>query len=338
MRAFTWFEPESLGKASELLARDGGRTRAIAGGMDLLGELKDGLIEADVLVNLKSIKGLDTLRFEEDGSLTIGALVTLAALASHQRVRAEFPAIAQAAESVGSPEIRNTGTVGGNLCQRPRCWYYRSSLHPCLKKGGDTCYTLNGESRYHAILGGGPSYIVHPSDLAPALIACDARVTIEGPEGPHDLPLEQFYVLPSVRLDHETILKPGEIVTRIAVPATFSTARGAGNLFLKFKEKESFDFALASVAAALLLQGQSATGARIVLGGVAPVPWRAAGAEKAITGARVDGAAAGRAAAAAVEGATALDHNAYKIPLTRTLVRRALLELAGGAGRKETGR
>lgn len=329
MRRFALAEPVTLESAVRLLAREGDKARLLAGGIDLLGELKDRIATPATLVNLKSVPGLDAIRFEADGSLRLGALATLTAVAGHPRIRREFPAVAEAAWSVASPEIRNVGTVGGNLCQRPRCWYYRSPHHPCLKKGGDVCFTTSGESRYHAILGGGPSFIVHPSDLAPALIACDARVAVVGPNGRKDLPLEQFFVLPSVRLDHETILQPGEIVTEVAVPAAASTTAGRKSTYNKFKEKESFDFALAAVAVAVKLQGRVCSEARIVLGGVAPVPWRSPAAEKAIVGAPLDAAAAARAAEAALRDAEPLPDNGYKIPLTRALLERTLTDLGG---------
>ncbi|HYS77329.1 MAG TPA: xanthine dehydrogenase family protein subunit M, partial [Candidatus Dormibacteraeota bacterium] len=311
MRRFAFVEPASLGAATEILAAGGARALPLAGGVDLLGELKDGIVRPETLVNLKAIRELEYVRFDSDATLRLGALATLSAVAEDDRVRREFPAVAQAAGSVGSPEIRNVGTVGGNLCQRPRCWYYRSPLHPCLKKGGDVCYTTLGNSRYHAILGGGPSFIVHPSDLAPALIACDARVIIAGPAGRKDIPLEKFYVLPKVRLDHETILKAGEIVTEIVVPPAASTSSGTKSLFVKFREKESFDFALASVAAALRMDGAICREARVVLGGVAPVPWRSQEAEKAVIGKSIDVPAAAQAARAALKDASPLPHNGY---------------------------
>jgi xanthine dehydrogenase YagS FAD-binding subunit len=329
MRRFAFVEPQSVEAASRILAREKDKARVLAGGVDLLGEMKDHLVSPSTVVNLKTVPGLDGVRFEADGTLRLGALATLAAVAGHARIRRDYPAIAEAAASVGSPEIRNVGTVGGNLCQRPRCWYYRSALHPCLKKGGEVCFTTTGESRYNAILGGGPSYIVHPSDLAPALIACDARITVAGPNGTKDLPVERFYVPPSIRLDHETILTAGEIVTEVVVPASASAAAGWRGTYLKFKEKDSFDFALSAVAAAVRMAGRDCADARIVLGGVAPIPWRAPQAEKAITGAPIDAAAAGRAAAAAVQGSEPLAHNGYKVALTRALVERALLGLGG---------
>ncbi len=328
MRRFAFIEPPDLAAATEALARGAGKAAILAGGLDLLGEMKDRIIEPAAVVNLKTVRGLDAIRFEPDGSLRIGALATLASVAAHPRLGREYPAVAQAAQSVGSVEIRNVGTVGGNLCQRPRCWYYRSPLHKCLKKGGDVCFTTVGQSRYHAILGGGPSYIVHPSDLAPALIACDARITVVGPDGTKDLPLEQFYVLPSVRLDHETILKPGEIVTEVSLPASASADGGTRSRFLKFREKDSFDFALVSVAVALRLQGNSCSAARVVLGGVAPTPWRSKEAESAIVDRSIGPRSAAKAAAAALADASPMSHNEYKIPLARTLITRALLETA----------
>jgi xanthine dehydrogenase YagS FAD-binding subunit len=331
VRRFAVAEPGSLKDASGILAREGAEARILAGGIDLLGELKDRLIFPRTLVNLKAVPGLEGIRFAADGTLRVGALSTLTALADHDRVRSGFPAIAQAALSVGSPEIRNVGTVGGNLCQRPRCWYYRSPLHKCLKKGGDICFTIAGESRYHAILGGGPSFIVHPSDLAPALVACDARVAIAGPRGPREMPLERFFVLPSERIDHETVLQAGEIVTEVIVPPSASTAGGRRSAFLKFKERDSFDFALVSVAASLKMSGRSCVEARLVLGGVAPIPWRSVEAEKEIVGGPIDAAAAGRAAGAALKDAAPLEHNGYKVPLAQALIRRALLDLAGAS-------
>jgi xanthine dehydrogenase YagS FAD-binding subunit len=328
MRPFAFLEPESVDQAVGLLADPKAGTRPLAGGVDLLGELKDELVEADALVNLKSVRGLDGIRFESDGTLRIGALATLAAVAAHDRLRRDFPIIADAARSVGSPEIRNIGTVGGNLCQRPRCWYYRSPAHRCLKKGGDVCFTISGESRYNAILGGGPSYIVHPSDLAPALIACDARVLIVGPWGRKEIALEELFVLPAKRLDHETVLRPGEIVTEVSVPAASSVVSGARGRFIKFKEKETMDFALASVAALVRLDHGACREARLVLGGVAPIPWRATAAEAVLAGRRLDDAVAIAAADAALKDASPLSHNGYKIPLAKALVRQALLEMA----------
>jgi xanthine dehydrogenase YagS FAD-binding subunit len=229
-----------------------------------------------------------------------------------------------AAESVASPQIRHAGTMGGNLCQRPRCWYYRNEQIVCLKKGGDRCYAASGENKYNAILGGGPSYIVHPSDTATALLALDASVTIAGPKGSRIVPLERFFTLPTVNVRRENILKPDEIVTEILVPASPLAARSA---YLKFREKSSMDWAMAAAAVALRLHEGRVAQARIVLGGVAPIPWRAPKAEAALIGRAVSEGTLHDVTEAALDGAVPLEHNGYKIPLTKTLVRRAIRQV-----------
>jgi xanthine dehydrogenase YagS FAD-binding subunit len=234
----------------------------------------------------------------------------------------------EAAHSVATPQIRNLGTIGGNLCQRPRCWYYRLEEVICLKKGGSECYAATGENKYNAILGGGPSYIVHPSDLAPMLVALGASVSVTGPEGNRVIPLDKFFTLPSEgSIRRENVLKNDEIITQVQVPAS---AFAAHSTYLKFKERDSLDFALASVAAAVEVgANKSIKQARIVLGGVAPIPWRAGKAESFLTGKTLNADVLVEAARLALDGAKPLEKNAYKIPLTQTLVRRALLKVGG---------
>jgi xanthine dehydrogenase YagS FAD-binding subunit len=222
-------------------------------------------------------------------------------------------------------QIRNSATVGGNLCQHPRCWYYRHPDFPCLQKGGPICYAQGGENRYHAILGGGPCFFAHPSDLAPAFIALDASARLVGPKGERTVPVEKLYRLPVEQLGVGLALEPGEILAEIRVPAPKPGSRSA---YLKFKERPSFDFSLAGVAASLVIQGGRITVARLALSGVAPIPWRAGEAEKALVGAALDAATARQAAELVVEASVPLRHNRYKVSLTRTLVRRALLSLA----------
>ncbi len=326
MNAFEYVNPSSLKEIPALLSRKQDRKAVvIAGGVDLLGELKDDLIAPDRLVNLKALPDLRYIRHRKR-KLEIGATTTLTEIASDEVIRSAYAALAQAAESVGSLQIRNVGTLGGNLCQRPRCWYYRDSAFPCLKKGGHICYAVDGNNKYHAILGGGPSYIVHPSDLAPALIALGAVVEIQGPAGGRKLDLEDFYVLPRERLRQETVLGPNEVVTGVEVPRP---RPGTVSVYLKFNEKGSMDFALSAVAAAIRVEGGICRSARVVLGGVAPRPWSAVGAEKVLTGKRLTGDVAAQAAEAALAEALPLAHNAYKVPLTRALIRRAVL--AAGA-------
>ncbi len=324
MKSFDLHNPKTLPQAIALLDAkdvDNRRLRLMAGGQDLLTEMKAGLVEPDALVNLKHIPGLDKLSYDPKVGLQIGALVTVATVAESQEVLQNFPALAQAAGSVASPQIRHVGTMGGNLCQRPRCWYYRNENILCIKKGGDHCYAVGGENKYNAILGGGPSYIVHPSDTATALTALGATVTIFGPRGSRTVPIEKFFLLPRVDVRHENILKPDEIVTGITVPPS---AMAAHSVYLKFREKTSMDWAMAAVAVALHTSGGKVVDARIVLGGVAPMPWRVPKAEAALKGKTISPETLHAVAEIALQGAMPLGNNAYKVPLTKTLVRRAI--------------
>jgi xanthine dehydrogenase YagS FAD-binding subunit len=334
MKAFEWMNPTSVNEAVEMLksapvpADLDDVARPLAGGQDILTTMKDYITRPTRIVNLKSIRGLDRIESDGKNGLRIGALVTLSQLEENPLIRRSFPGLAEAAHSVATPQIRNLGTIGGNLCQRPRCWYYRLEEVVCLKKGGSECYAATGENKYNAILGGGPSYIVHPSDLAPMLLALGASVYVSGAEGKRVIPLDKFFTLPSEgNIRRENSLKNEEIITHIQVPAN---AFAAHSTYLKFKERESLDFALAAVAAAVEL-GASKTvrQARLVLGGVAPIPWRASKAESFLTGKTLRGDVLAEAARLALEGAKPLEKNAYKIPLTQTLVRRALAKAAG---------
>jgi xanthine dehydrogenase YagS FAD-binding subunit len=244
-------------------------------------------------------------------------------VANSTEVRGRYAAIAQAASTAATPQIRNLATVAGNLLQRPRCWYFRHPEVDCLKKGGLKCYAAEGLNRYHAILGGGPSYIVHPSNLAPALIAFGARVRVFGPKGDHEIELEHFFVLPQTDVLRENLLQPDEIITEIIVPAP---SQGTDSIYLEAREKQSFDWPLVSVAAAVESAAGRVLKARIVMGAVAPIPWRVPDAEKVLAGATLDSAIAGRAADAALKGAKPLADNGYKVPIAKTLVRRAILQ------------
>jgi Aerobic-type carbon monoxide dehydrogenase, middle subunit CoxM/CutM homologs len=259
--------------------------------------------------------------------LTIGALITLTELEEHQPTRKNIPGLAEAANSIATPQIRNLGTVAGNLCQRPRCWYFRLEEVICLKKGGDECYSSSGENKYNAIFGGGPSYIVHPSDLAPILLALGGRLNVSGPDGKRVIPLDKFFTLPSEgNIRRENVLKNDEIITEVFVPSSPLAARST---YLKFKERDSLDFAMSSVAVALQMNGKTVKDARIVLGGVAPIPWRVPDAEKFVTGKELTNDVLQEAGKIALAHAEPLSKNAYKIPLTQTLVRRALAKAAG---------
>ncbi|MGZ8845909.1 MAG: FAD binding domain-containing protein [Pyrinomonadaceae bacterium] len=334
MKAFEWMSPNTVAEAISALksapapkdADDA--ARPIAGGQDLLTTMKDYITRPSRVVNLKSIRGLDKIVVDGKGGLHIGALVTLAQLEEHPAVRRNFPGLSEAAHSVATPQIRNLGTVGGNLCQRPRCWYFRLEDVVCLKRGGSECYAATGENKYNAILGGGPSYIVHPSDLAPMLVALGASVSIVGPDGKRNVVLDKFFTLPADgNLRRENVLRNDEIITEIQVPASKFAAHST---YLKFRERESMDFAISSVAAAVTLSpNKTVTEARLVLGGVAPIPWRVPKAEAALIGKTMTGDVLATTAKIALEGAQPLEKNAYKVPLTQTLVRRALAKAGG---------
>jgi xanthine dehydrogenase YagS FAD-binding subunit len=334
MKAFEWTNATTVAEAVNALksvpapADLDDVARPIAGGQDLLTTMKDYITRPTRVVNLKSIRGLDKIESDGKGGLRIGALVTLTQLEEDTLVRKSFPGLAEAAHSVGTPQIRNLGTVGGNLCQRPRCWYFRLEEVVCLKKGGTECYAATGENKYHAIFGGGPSYIVHPSDLAPMLLALGASVNATGGDGKRTIPLDKFFTLPAdANVRRENVLKNDEIITEVTVPAS---KFAANSTYLKFKERDSMDFAMSAVAAAVALgPNKTVTEARIVLGGVAPIPWPVPKAESALAGKTMSQDLLAEVAKVALAGAEPLAKNAYKIPLTQTLVRRALAKAGG---------
>jgi xanthine dehydrogenase YagS FAD-binding subunit len=312
MNRFEIVTPADLPSAVRLLAQPG--HMALAGGVDTLDLLKQQIAAPHALVDLNGLKELQG----------IGALARLSDVAAHPVVRARFAALAEAAGEAATPQIRNLGTVGGNLLQRPRCWYFRNPDIVCLKKGGHICYAISGLNRYHAILGGGPSFIVHPSNLAPALIAFGASVQLCGPAGERKVVLDQFFALPSVDATRENVLQAGEIVVEVVVPPPVAPTVSA---YLEVREKQSFDWPLVSVAAVLEIDPRSkkVNQARVVLGAVAPIPWRSREAEQALAGAVLDRARAASAADAALKDARPLPHNAYKVAIARVLVRRAVL-------------
>jgi xanthine dehydrogenase YagS FAD-binding subunit len=336
MNAFEWMNVTSVAEAVNALKSASSTPdpddapRPIAGGQDILTTMKDYITRPIRVVNLKGIRGLDKIESDGKGGLRIGALVTLNELEQSPLVRRSFPGLAEAAHSIGTPQIRNLGTVGGNLCQRPRCWYFRLEEVVCLKKGGTECYAATGENKYHAIFGGGPSYIVHPSDLAPMLLALGASVSVVGPDGKRAIALDKFFTLPSDgNLRRENVLKNEDIITDVQVPASKFAAHST---YLKFKERDSMDFAMSAVAAAVTLgANKTVSEARIVLGGVAPVPWRVPKAEAALVGKTMSNEVLADVARIALQGAEPLAKNAYKVPLTQTLVRRALARVGGVA-------
>ncbi len=323
MNPFRFVDAGSTEHAVTLLEADPSGARPLAGGTDLMGEIKEGVVEPATLVSLGSLPGMSSVKHTADG-LAIGAMTTLAALEADEAIARDYPALAQAVASVATPQIRNVGTLGGNLCQRPRCWYYRSPLFDCRKKGGAICFAVNGSSKYHAILGGVDCYIVHPSDVAPVLIALDAEATLAGPGGTRTLPLEDFFAGPERNIEAETVLEAGELLTRVFVP---SPAPGLRSVYLKARERRAQDFALASVAVSLRVTGGVVADASLVLGGVAPTPWRATEAEDALRGAPVADVDTDAIGQLAVHDARPLRDNHFKVRLAASLVRRAVATL-----------
>lgn len=316
MNNFKWIQPRSVAEASAAI-RAGGAP--MGGGIELLCLLKERIIEPVSVVNLKSVSGMRSI--ETGNVLKIGALATVDSVAENASVKSSHAALAQAAEVVASPQIRNVGTVGGNLCQRPRCWYFRDPEIHCLKKGGQACFAVAGNNEYHAILGGGPCHIVHPSDLAPALMAFDSVVVTNE----RRIPIEQFFVLPKEDVSTETVLKKGEVVIGVETGAGWANAKSA---YYKAKERPSFDWALASCAVALKMTAGKVTEARVVLGGVAPIPWRSKEAEAALVGKNVTESIAMDAGVAAMKNATPMSNNAYKVKLAANVVKIAVLQAA----------
>jgi len=326
MRAFRNANPKSLRDAVQLLAAEHqqGRQAAIAGGgSDVLGMVKERLINPDTLVHLRGIKGLDQVT-QKGGGVNIGGLITLDALAHHPLIRQRYAVLAEAAEVVATPQIRNTGTLAGNVCQRPWCWYFRNGF-PCLKNGGNTCFSVTGENEFHAIFSGGPSYIVHPSDTAPALVALDAKFRITGPGGERVIPAADFFTLPKVDSKRENVLSPDEVLTEIELPAARASTRST---YHKVLDRESWTHAVVSAAVVLEMDKEVCKTARVVLGAVAPIPWRLPKVEAILAGQRITPDLAAKAGEEAVAGAQALAKNKYKIPLTRATVKRTVLGLA----------
>ena len=318
---FAYVRPASLDEALRHLRVDGARVSA--GASDLLGCLRDGVFECSTMVSIAGLNELRGVTELPDGGLRIGALTRIADVARHPVISERYPVLARAASEVASPQLRHQGTIGGNLCQRPRCWYFRGEFH-CLRKGGSTCFALAGENQYHCVLGGARCYIVHPSDTAPALLALDARVRIAGPDGTRTVPMDEFYLLPSADVHREAALAPGEIVTEVVLPPAPAGLRSS---YRKVRARRSWDFALAGVALALQFDGGRVRGGRVVLSGAAPVPWRAREAEAAIAGKSLNAATCREAAIAAMREARPLKRNGYKVPLLTGLIEEELAKL-----------
>jgi xanthine dehydrogenase YagS FAD-binding subunit len=324
VKPITFLEPSSLDEASALLANRTGAA-VLAGGSDLLGMLKDGTAEDDALVSLAAIQGLNTIAVTDEG-VRIGAMVPIVGLELGTEFSGPYRIIAEAARSVATPEIRNQGTVGGNLCQRPRCLHFRSALIACYKKGGRDCPAAESSyQNYLSIFGGPNCYAVHASDLAPALIALDGLATIRGPRGERELPLASFLTGPEVDATRENVLQPGEILTSVSVPAHPPGWRGT---YVKARERTAGDFPIVSLALGYELRDGALANPRLVLGAVAPVPLRLQQAEAALQGKQANEASGRAAADAALSGASPLLHNGFKLDLARALIERNVIAVA----------
>lgn len=325
MKAFEYVTAKTVEGALAALAEKPGASHIKAGGTDLLDEMKERVIAPERVVHIRGVSGLNGISEEADGSVRLGALATLSEIAASEVIRQKYPALAQAAEEAATPAIRNVATLGGNLCQRPRCWYYRGAEFACLKKGGSTCSAINGINRYHAVLEWDTCPMVHPSNLAPALIAFDGMALLRGPKSERNVLLEEFFVLPEDRMERETVLEPGELLVGVRLKAP---AAGSRSTYRELREKQSYDWALVSNAVRLDLVDGKLTDVRIVLGAVAPVPHRAAAAEKALVGQAITRALAQAAADAAFTDAKPLAQNGFKVDLGKVLLRDTLIALA----------
>lgn len=328
MRAFEYASPANMDQALRLLGNSWDEAAPLAGGTDLLSLMKDDIVAPRRLVNIKEIGALRGISLSKKG-LRIGALTTIDELAGDPLVRQPYPVIATTASEIAGPQIRNMATIGGNLCQRPRCWYYRGGFGLLAKDQKGESLIPNGDNRYHAILGNsGPAYFVSPSTLAPLFIALGARLHLVGPRGKREIPLEKFYLIPKSESEREHDLKPNEIVTEVVIPPL----AGALTATYEVRQKETMDWPLALAAVVLNLKGGRVSSARVLMGAVAPVPWRSTEAEAALLGKTITEEVAQAAGSAAVANAKNLGHNGYKIQLARVAVKRAIMSaIAGGA-------
>ena len=327
MHPFQYVEPQSLAEASALLADSD--AHIIAGGSDLLDEVKEGIISPSRVVSLAAVPNLAGIT-ESEAGLHIGAMTTIAEVAAHPVIRTAYTALAEAAGGLATPQVRNVGTLGGNLNQRPRCWYYRHSLIPCLKKGGDRCYALAGNTKYLCVTGGDRCYIVHPSDTAVALSVFDASVEISGGNGGRTLPIGEFFAGPGVDVSRETVLEPGEVVIGVNLPHPADLGSGGQppcSLYLKAREREAGDFALVSVAVRLAVSDGVVQKAAVALGGVAPVPYRATQVEEYLTGRSVFDVDAAHAGSLSIPDARPMTDNGYKVVMANNLVKQGIARL-----------
>ena len=328
MRTLSNHNASSIADAVQAAARarsEGQMPAFSGGGTDLLQQVKDGTDPANVIINLRTVDEAREIT-ESPSGISIGGLATLSRVVENESVGAMLPALAQAAASVGTPQIRNVATIAGNMTQRPWCWYYRNGFH-CFKSGGGECFSVNGENGQHAIFGGGPSFIVHPSDVAPVLVAFEAVFQLAGPDGGREVPAAEFFVLPRVDPVNENVLGESEMLARILVPAP------AGNTvsrYDKVMDRAAWTHAEIGVATVIQRDGNTVAGARVVLSGVAPIPWRLRTVEEFLDGRQITAEVAREAGGMSIEEAQPLARNRHKLPMTSAAVERSILGLAAG--------
>lgn len=326
MKSFELYEPTTVQQAVGILTKHGQNAKPLAGGSDLVaGVMKDwvegpGMPLPDALVDLTTIRQLHGIKVDKTGA-TIGATTTLTEIVESKELKERFPLLTEAAHSIASPLIRNFGTLGGNLNQRPRCWFMRGQDFHCYKKGGDFCYSVSGDNRYHAIIGGELCYIVHPSDTATALLALNAKAKIAGPGGDRTVPFDDYFTGPRVDVLRENILKPGELLVEVFIP---TPAPGTKQAWAKLKNRQVYDFAVVAVAAAFAVENGTWKDGRVVLGGVAPVPYRATVIEDQLKGKNIKSSIK-QAAAAIRTVARPMSQNAYKVDVAQSMIERTIL-------------
>jgi xanthine dehydrogenase YagS FAD-binding subunit len=326
VKAFAYTNPSNEKEAVASMRLQGGIALPMAGGQDLLARLKDYVTAVDRLVNVKG--ALDTtVTATPDGGLKIGAAMKIVDLMEHAQVKRLYPAVIAASGDIGTPQIRNQGTVGGNVNQRPRCWYFRNEEFNCYKKGGNRCFSPAGENQFHAIFGNnGPSHIVHPSSLAVPFVAYGARFRLVGTAGEREVSAAEYFTMPTLRnVQKENILADDELLTHVILPAPGNVKSG----HYEVRYKASHDWPLAFTTVVLAMNGNTIQSARVVLGAVAPVPWRSEDAERALVGKPLNEQTAAEAADAAVRAAQPMNRNGYKVQIARTAVRRAIMQAAG---------
>ena len=323
MKPFAYVNPANEKDAVAALGKEHEKVLPIGGGQDLLARMKDYVTQPDRLVN---VKNLDATVTRVNGGLKIGSAMKMVDLAEHADIARMYPAVAAAAIEVGTPQIRNQGTVGGNINQRPRCWYFRNEEFVCYKKGGNRCFSPEGENQFHAIFGSGPSYIVHPSSLAVPFVAYDATFRLVGPRGERMVKAADYFTMPTKEnVERENVLEPDELLTHVILPAPGNLRSG----HYEVRYKASHDWPIAFATVLLEMNGSTAKSARVVMGAVAPVPWRSKDAEQALAGKPITAETAAAAAEAALKGAEPLSQNGYKVQVAKTAVERAILQAAG---------